>query len=324
MTPAPLQNTPPKLAVVIPAYKETFFSRTLESLAAQTDRDFKIYIGDDCSPHDLKKIADRFSDRLRISYTRFTTNIGAKHLVKQWERCMTLVQDEDWVWFFSDDDLASPNCVEVLRNKLKTTNGDVYRFNTCVIDGNDQLLWPTVPGPDFESAEQMALNILLGKRGNSMPDHVFSTDVYARKGGFVYTPYAQAADWATSIRFAQDKGMHIVQDGLVSWRLGSTSISSTVSKNRPETMLGHYCFIEWVLGHFKYLQTSPGDVNYEQIRAAALINLKTVIVYHYKGLPPTMYWSHLRFLRRHFDLPWTEAMRHLASIVTWHWRHRPH
>lgn len=41
------------LAIVIPYYKITFFEDTLESLAHQTDKRFKVYIGDDASPKNL-------------------------------------------------------------------------------------------------------------------------------------------------------------------------------------------------------------------------------------------------------------------------------
>jgi hypothetical protein len=38
------------LAIIIPYYKLCFFEENLQSLAAQTDKRFKVYIGDDASP----------------------------------------------------------------------------------------------------------------------------------------------------------------------------------------------------------------------------------------------------------------------------------
>lgn len=306
-----------KLGVVIPAYKDTYFERTLASLAAQTNPFFTVYIGDDHSPANLSAIVDRFRDRLQIKYTRFPVNIGARQLVRQWERCMSLLHDEDWVWFFSDDDLASPNCVETFFRYQARSDGEVYRFNTRTINEEDVEVFPTVRGPDFETSEQMAYNLLLGKRGNSMPDHVFSREVYRRKGGFVYTPYAQAADWGTSILFSQDKGMRIMQEATVSWRKAGASISANVAKNRRETILGHYAFIKWMLNHFKYLreQPSPPNITYEAMRDAAQKNLQSVIIYHYKGLPPSLYPRHLRFLIHYFQRTPAEASKDLAVIM---------
>jgi len=38
------------LAIVVPYYKLTFFEETLKSLKSQTNKKFKVYIGDDASP----------------------------------------------------------------------------------------------------------------------------------------------------------------------------------------------------------------------------------------------------------------------------------
>lgn len=312
-----------KLAVVIPAYKRTYFARALECLARQTDPDFHLYIGDDASPQELGPIVDAFRSRLNITYKRFDQNIGAERLVEQWERCVALIRDEDFIWLFSDDDLASPNCVEVFRRVQSQTRRDVYRFNTCTIDEADRLRHPTVRGPDHETSEQMALNLLRGLRGNSMPDHVFSREVYDRTGKFVHTPYAQAADWGTSIKFSREKGMTMLQDGLVSWRLGGESISSGAGKKKREMMRGHYCFIEWLLRHFEYLRAGPVDgVSYADIVFAASCNLKDVIIYHYKGLPPGLYPAHVGFMRKNFNMTGPAALRHLAGILKGRVKHR--
>ncbi len=307
-----------KLAVVIPAYKEKFFAKSLESLAAQTDRDFRVYIGDDASPQAIKPIVDRFASILSLSYTRFKQNVGARDLVRQWERCVDLIGDEDWIWLFSDDDLASPNCVEAFRRFQAQGKGEVCRFATSVIDENDAPLSPSLPSPVHESSEEMAFHLLHWQRGNSMPDHIFSREVYRRTGGFVHTPFAQGADWATSIRFSQRDGMHFLGDALVRWRLSGSNISSQVTKKRAATLAGHYEFIRWVLQHFRYLQSEGPrhGVSYEAMQAAALYNLKVIIARHYKGLPPSLYPFHVRFLKRNFGLSLPRAVRHLAGVVS--------
>jgi glycosyltransferase involved in cell wall biosynthesis len=313
-----------KLAVVIPAYKETFFHKALSSLAAQTNRHFTVYVGDDCSPADLKSIADRFCSSLDLHYTRFSDNVGGKNLVKQWQRCIDLTQDEEWLWLFSDDDLASPNCVEVFYREQAKHPSDVYRFNTRVIDENDRETSGTLRSPDHESSERMAYNLLYWRRGNSMPDHVFSRDVYERKGGFVDTPFAQGADWATSILFSQDTGMQVLQDGLISWRRSNNNVSAVSSRNKRAMLEGHYRFIEWVLQHFEYLHEHDVDgISYEMIRYAAAQNLSEVIAKHYRGLPFWMYGRHVHFMRSRFGMPSREALRHLLSTVYQSTKGRP-
>lgn len=101
-----------KLAIVIPAYKKRYFDQTLESFANQTCKDFTIYVGDDASPEDLEEIVNKYKSRISIIYHRFSSNLGGKDLIAHWERCVLLVKKEPWIWFFSDDDFVSKNCVE--------------------------------------------------------------------------------------------------------------------------------------------------------------------------------------------------------------------
>jgi len=51
------------LAIVIPYYKLTFFEATLQSLADQTDKRFKVYIGDDASPENPSRLLERYQGK---------------------------------------------------------------------------------------------------------------------------------------------------------------------------------------------------------------------------------------------------------------------
>src|ERR1035437_3960780 len=105
-----------KLAIVIPAYKRMFFNEALSSIAKQTNKNFTLYIGDDCSPCNLYNIVEKYEKSIPIVYRHFDENIGRKDLVVQWERCIDLVGDEEWIWLFSDDDIMDPTCVENFYN----------------------------------------------------------------------------------------------------------------------------------------------------------------------------------------------------------------
>lgn len=63
--------------VIIPAYNcSKTLGRTLASLVAQTDMDFKVTVVDDCSTEDIKIIVDEYSNKLQISYIRNEKNLG--------------------------------------------------------------------------------------------------------------------------------------------------------------------------------------------------------------------------------------------------------
>ena len=130
------------LAIVIPAYKSVFLGKTLESISAQTDKNFRVYVGDDASPDNIKIICERYADTLDIIYHRFEDNLGGRDLVSQWERCIGL-SSEPWVWLFCDDDIMDPECVSAFYAHLNQTAGlfDLYRFNTTRIDEAERTIY---------------------------------------------------------------------------------------------------------------------------------------------------------------------------------------
>ena len=130
-----------KLAIIIPTYKEEFLAETLESLTNQTNMDFNVYVGDDCSPFDLGKIVDSFQDKLSVSYTRFSNNLGKTNLIAHWNRCLDLLQEEEYFCLFSDDDVMESRCVEAFYQSLETSLlFDVYHFNIHIIDEYGNLI----------------------------------------------------------------------------------------------------------------------------------------------------------------------------------------
>ena len=100
------------LAIIIPFFKPTFFEATLQSLANQTDKRFKVYIGDDASPEDCYALLQKFEGQFDFIYHRFETNLGGISLTQQWERCIALSGDEEWLMILGDDDVLGENVVE--------------------------------------------------------------------------------------------------------------------------------------------------------------------------------------------------------------------
>jgi glycosyltransferase involved in cell wall biosynthesis len=301
-----------ELAIVIPAFKKKYFKASLDCLALQTNKNFHLYIGDDCSNENLEEVIYPYRTILPITYYRFSSNIGSKHIVDQWQRCIELINNENWIWVFSDDDLVDENAVEAFWKIHASTNGskDIYSFNTCVIDKTGNVISKAPEVPPFETAEEMAYHLLIGKRANCMPDHIFSRDIYKKNKGFVKTVYGQGSDWANSILFARETGCCLIPDALVYWRFSGDNITSVAYQHKSEMIIGHFQFIRWILNHFSYLKINrSGD--YMKIKNAALENLLSVIDYHYKGVPLSRLLYFAWFIKRYFNLP----MNQVISLV---------
>lgn len=129
-----------KLAIVIPAYKVSYFRQVLDSINNQTCKNFTLYIGDDCSPYDLSKIVETYKSSISIVYKRFDKNLGGNNLVDHWNRCIDMVKNEDYIWFFSDDDKMEENCVANFYQALISLGEkDLFHFNVQVIDEKTRL-----------------------------------------------------------------------------------------------------------------------------------------------------------------------------------------
>jgi glycosyltransferase involved in cell wall biosynthesis len=298
-----------KLAIIIPAYKPDFFIQALESLANQTNTDFQVYIGDDNSPFDLKSVVDSFSHKLNITYKRFDENLGSTDLVAQWTRSVDLIKTEEWLWLFSDDDLAENECVAAFYRALSQTGAkfDAYRFNTTVIDENGRFISEATSSPEIEKSVSLAYNILLWKRGNSMPDHIFSVSAYRSNGGFVNFPFAQGSDWATSIKFAHPKGLYTINAPKVRWRRSATNVSAVRPDKKLEMIEGHLAFLQWVLERFSSPDSESNFIGPAQIRYAAMYNLKAVMKSHYRGVPASGLVSIARQISAIFKISFAAA-----------------
>ena len=129
-----------KLAIVIPAYKPDFLEKSLQSLASQKDQRFSVYVGIDASPYSLEGIIEPFKERLDLKIHRFNDNLGGTNLVGQWERCISLCQDEEWICLFSDDDVMQPNCVASFYQSIIPEDINVLHFDIEIIDETDSVL----------------------------------------------------------------------------------------------------------------------------------------------------------------------------------------
>ena len=99
-----------KYSFLLPAYKARFFREALDSILAQSYKDFELIIVNDASPEDLDSIVKGYNDP-RIRYYVNEKNIGGKDLVAQWNHCLEYANGE-YVILASDDDVYSPLYLE--------------------------------------------------------------------------------------------------------------------------------------------------------------------------------------------------------------------
>ncbi|MBO4718385.1 MAG: glycosyltransferase family 2 protein [Prevotella sp.] len=242
-----------RLAIIIPAYKATFLLAALDSIAAQTCKDFTLYVGDDCSPEPIGNIVEQYRDKIELVFQRFDTNLGGKDLVAQWERCIAMSQEEPYIWLFSDDDLMEPNCVEELLKQIEKTEGDydVYHFNVDIINECGAFEKRKQDYPAVLPAYRFYRGKNSGRLSAYVVENVFSRKVYEQFGGFMKYDLAWGSDVATWIVFSGSKGICTVPNARISWRQSSQNITPDYSRQIAERkLMAQLAFLNWAYRYF--------------------------------------------------------------------------
>lgn len=242
------------LAIIIPAYKAAFLPAALDSIAAQTCKDFTLYIGDDSSPEPIGDIVEQYRGKIELVYQRFDNNLGGKDLVAQWERCIAMNQDEPYIWLFSDDDVMEPNCVEALLRQVNKTNGayDVYHFDVNEINDEGKVTSQLPVYPQALNAYDYYKGKALDKYRSYVVENVFSRRVYEQAGGFKNFNLAWGSDVATWCIFCGKNGMYKVPDAKVLWRRSCLNITPDNSRQIAERKLMAECeFLNWSYSYFR-------------------------------------------------------------------------
>ncbi|MGQ9690925.1 MAG: glycosyltransferase family 2 protein [Thermoproteota archaeon] len=244
------------LAIVIPAYKGAYLSKTLESIANQTVQRFILYIGDDASPDPIEEIVQSSQVRKdRLVYRRFPENLGRKALTEHWNRCIAMCS-EPYVWLFSDDDVMTPDCVESFYRALGETNGkyDLYRFQTSMINNEDKVIAMNPPHPKVEAWEKFAYFLLRQLRFACQQEMIFRRRKYDSIGSFINFPLAWCSDHAFAIACAKPYGIYTMEEGRVLFRQSGTNFSSQRGRqiDRQKLMAAEQ-FVAWLMTQFNDL-----------------------------------------------------------------------
>lgn len=237
-----------RLAIVIPAYKESFLRNTLDSIANQTCKEFSLYIGDDCSPYLIGKIVDEYRDKIDITYKRFDTNLGGKDLAAQWERCIDMSQGEPYIWLFSDDDVMEPECVEKFYEALEKKPSDFYHFNIKKIYEASASVDSLPIFPRHLSTIDFINEKYRGRIVSYVVEFVFSRKLYELQGKFQKFDMAWGSDFITWIKFSQaNDGIDTIEGPCVRWRSSSQNISPDKSRiTLLRKMRAEMMYLKWI------------------------------------------------------------------------------
>jgi len=228
------------LAIIIPYYKIKHFEETLHSLELQTNKQFKVYIGDDRSSDYPGNILARFEGKFEFVYHRFESNLGRISLTQQWDRCIELSKEESWIMILGDDDKLEENVVAEFYSNLnlvKEEKINLVRFATQVINDNGEKYSEIFEHPVLEKATDSFWRKYKNKTRSSLSEYIFKKEIYLQKN-FENFPLAWHSDDYAWISFSDNKPIFTINNAIVFIRVFSESISgkkdNLIRKNEAE------------------------------------------------------------------------------------------
>lgn len=215
------------LAIVIPYYKLAFFEETLQSLSKQTDKRFKVFIGDDASPECPATLIEKYRGQFDFVYHRFESNLGGISLTQQWDRCIAKLENEKWIMILGDDDYLDNNVVASWYKHYDSFNkkSNVIRFASKSVNMNlNGIISDSFTHPLWENATDSYYRRFKGVTRSTLSEYVFSKESFLNYG-FHDFPLAWHSDDAAWLDFSNSKPIYTINDSLVFVRFSEKSIS---------------------------------------------------------------------------------------------------
>ena len=220
------------IAIIIPYFKLAYFEATLRSLASQTDKRFKVYICDDASPENPLDLLKNFKGQFDYVNHRFESNLGSISLTEQWERCILLTQDEQWLMLLGDDDYLDESVVASWYKQYDTFNrkSNVIRFATKRVDEETQSISKAYTHPVWEVATDSFYRRFKGQTRSSLSEYIFSKKSFL-KFKFSNYPLAWHSDDKAWIDFSNHKPIYTINRSTVFVRISNISITGKTDNN---------------------------------------------------------------------------------------------
>ena len=232
------------LAIIIPYYKIDFFEATLSSVANQTDNRFTVYIGNDNSNQDPSILLQQYGNDINFVYYEFTNNVGATSMVQQWERCISLSKNEEWVMILGDDDVLQKNVVERFYEHLSEfeDKSTVVRFSTIKING----FGAAISDQYFNPVKELAVDFIFRETRSSLSEYVFRKKELL-KVGFKNFPLGWQSDVLAVIEVSNLKQIFSINEAIVHIRISDKSISGStdnqIAKHKATFQFYYYLLV---------------------------------------------------------------------------------
>jgi len=247
----------PEVSVIVPNYNHApYLAQRIDSILAQTFRDFELILLDDRSADDSWAVLERYRDRPEIAHLlRNEANSGSPF--KQWEKGIALARGR-YVWIAESDDWCEPTFLETVLEGLRADPDCVLAYCQAYFVGPDGALnWQsrhdrlaeTLDGRDFIRRHMAPTSIYNASMA------VWRRDKYERVPKD-YTQYRFCGDWLFWIGLARLGKVHISGKLLDYYRQHPQNVSTGVYRSGlnfvEEMKVANWMYDEGLIGDREY------------------------------------------------------------------------
>lgn len=247
-----------KLAIVIPFFKLDYFEKTLESLANQTNKNFNLYIGDDFSPETPLKLLEKYKDKINYKYKRFDDNLGGQgKLVEQWNRCISLSINEEWIMILADDDYISTNFIESFYSNLHVAiekKINLLRFKIRQVTFDDIYI-SDIEHLKFKKGKEYLWEDQIHQSFISISENIFRRSVY-NELGFRNYPLAWRVPFMMYLDFTKNGDVLGINDAFVAVRVSENQLTRRKDVNHYKRLAMKECYYDILIEYEKLFNKS--------------------------------------------------------------------
>jgi hypothetical protein len=290
------------LAIIIPYFNIAFFEETLQSLSNQIDKRFKVYIGDDASNDKPFSLLKKYEGQFNFVYHRFEENRGSKSLTEHWQRCIELLDNEDWIMILGDDDVLENNVVASFYSNLteiQTNKINVIRFATQLIDKKSKATSDIYLHPIKEKSTDFIFKKINRLTRSSLSEYVFKREIL-QKTGFYDFPLAWHSDDMAFLQISNFSFIYTINTAIVKIRMSEGNISGKTDNNLEKnkaTELFYFALANNYLSFFTPKQKLKliGIVEHYYFDKKSIHLFFKISGWH---LNQTSFFNYIKFLRR--------------------------
>ncbi|MDP3638093.1 MAG: glycosyltransferase family 2 protein [Azonexus sp.] len=272
----------PKVSVCIPTYRGgPTIGASIESVLAQSLRDFELLVIDDCSPDDTAAIVASFSDS-RIRYLRNEHNLGP---AGNWNRCLKEARGQ-YFKLLPHDDLLHPQCLQrqvaILESDHNENFALVFSAREVLAPAGRVLMRRGFPGGEEGVINAREVILACTRRGTNLlgePGAVLFRQSLADKIGLFDATNPYVIDLDYWFRLLVHGDAYYCADNLASFRVSRQSWSVAIGKAQDRD------FIEFVNRAACWIEPPLSNLDLLATQISARLN---------KWLRLIFYWAYLR------------------------------